>query len=278
MEPEAWISKPPRIRSSSPTPWSPPRPRLPRPRRGRRRPHRRVGEGEGREGGVDFDGDYLLPGPGRTAHRPSRDPFHAAPRVIWRPGSAVIAYDAQIAAAGITTVFDSLPRRHGRAEARGGIGEQVSRSPRRSGGAPQAFCAPSTGRICAARFPRRTSSNLEAFLDAPSGAAGLADGPHAGPAAVPRPRQVFHLLPRQLRSPTSRVCRLPRERQRVSGERAGRTAARRRARAGAGSDAREPRRRHARDVEQARRDGVAIAEFPTTLGPPPPRAQPAWRR
>ena len=48
------------------------------------------------------------------------------PRVFWHAGSAVMAYDAQIAAAGITTVFDSF--RVGMDEYedwRAGVGEQV---------------------------------------------------------------------------------------------------------------------------------------------------------
>jgi alpha-D-ribose 1-methylphosphonate 5-triphosphate diphosphatase len=59
-------------------------------------------------GGIDFQGDYLLPGliELHTDHLES----HYFPRraVTWHAGSAVLAYDAQIAAAGITTVFDSF--------------------------------------------------------------------------------------------------------------------------------------------------------------------------
>ncbi len=67
-----------------------------------------IDEGSSAAAGVDFDGDYLLPGlvELHTDHLES----HYAPRpgVTWRAGSAVLAYDAQIAAAGITTVFDSF--------------------------------------------------------------------------------------------------------------------------------------------------------------------------
>ena len=66
------------------------------------------GEGPAPERGVDFAGDYLLPGlvEIHTDHLES----HFAPRahVRWNALSAVMAYDAQIAASGITTVFDSL--------------------------------------------------------------------------------------------------------------------------------------------------------------------------
>jgi alpha-D-ribose 1-methylphosphonate 5-triphosphate diphosphatase len=58
--------------------------------------------------GVDFDGDYLLPGliELHTDHLESH--YVPRPAVTWHAGSAVLAYDAQIAAAGITTVFDSF--------------------------------------------------------------------------------------------------------------------------------------------------------------------------
>jgi alpha-D-ribose 1-methylphosphonate 5-triphosphate diphosphatase len=66
-----------------------------------------------REGGaagsaIDFGGDYLLPGlvELHTDHLEAH--FIPRPAVHWHAGSAVVAYDAQIAAAGITTVFDSL--------------------------------------------------------------------------------------------------------------------------------------------------------------------------
>lgn len=67
-----------------------------------------VGEGRPPERGHDMQGDYLLPGlvELHTDHLES----HAIPRprVSWHPLAAVVAYDAQIAASGITTVFDSL--------------------------------------------------------------------------------------------------------------------------------------------------------------------------
>ena len=67
-----------------------------------------IGEHDSRGAGIDFQGDYLLPGliELHTDHLES----HYFPRraVTWHAGSAVLAYDAQIAAAGITTVFDSF--------------------------------------------------------------------------------------------------------------------------------------------------------------------------
>ena len=85
-----------------------------------------VGEGAGPRGGFDCEGDYLLPGlvELHTDHLEAH--FMPRPRVMWHAGSAVLAYDAQIAASGITTVFDSF--RVGSETAdddRGGLGEQT---------------------------------------------------------------------------------------------------------------------------------------------------------
>jgi alpha-D-ribose 1-methylphosphonate 5-triphosphate diphosphatase len=67
-----------------------------------------VGRGRAPERGMDFGGDYLLPGlieihtDNLEAHVMPR------PKVMWHVDSAVQAYDGQIATSGITTVFDSL--------------------------------------------------------------------------------------------------------------------------------------------------------------------------
>jgi alpha-D-ribose 1-methylphosphonate 5-triphosphate diphosphatase len=59
-------------------------------------------------GGIDIEGDFLLPGlvELHTDHLES----HYAPRpgVRWNPMAAVQAHDAQVASSGITTVFDAL--------------------------------------------------------------------------------------------------------------------------------------------------------------------------
>lgn len=59
-------------------------------------------------GGIDLDGDYLMPGfvELHTDHMEG----HYAPRpgVRWNPIASVQAHDAQVAASGITTVFDAL--------------------------------------------------------------------------------------------------------------------------------------------------------------------------
>lgn len=59
-------------------------------------------------GALDLNGDYLLPG--LVELHTDHVEGHLAPRpkVRWNPLAAVLAHDAQIAASGITTVFDSL--------------------------------------------------------------------------------------------------------------------------------------------------------------------------
>jgi alpha-D-ribose 1-methylphosphonate 5-triphosphate diphosphatase len=67
-----------------------------------------IGEDGSRGAGIDFEGDYLLPGliELHTDHLESH--YFPRPAVTWHAGSSVLAYDAQIAAPGITTVFDSF--------------------------------------------------------------------------------------------------------------------------------------------------------------------------
>ncbi|WP_293860032.1 alpha-D-ribose 1-methylphosphonate 5-triphosphate diphosphatase [uncultured Alsobacter sp.] len=67
-----------------------------------------TGEGRAPERGFDVEGDTLIPG--LVELHTDHLELHYTPRpaVKWPPISAVLAYDAQIAASGITTVFDSL--------------------------------------------------------------------------------------------------------------------------------------------------------------------------
>ena len=59
-------------------------------------------------GAEDWGDDILVPGLVEL-HTDHIEPHYSPrPKVFWEPFSAVFAYDAQIAAAGITTVFDSL--------------------------------------------------------------------------------------------------------------------------------------------------------------------------
>ena len=57
---------------------------------------------------VDLDGDYLLPGFVELHTDNLEKHFAPRPGVMWPSVPAVMAHDTQIAAAGITTVFDSL--------------------------------------------------------------------------------------------------------------------------------------------------------------------------
>jgi alpha-D-ribose 1-methylphosphonate 5-triphosphate diphosphatase len=67
-----------------------------------------IGEGNAPERGEDFAGDLLLPGlvELHTDHLEAH--YVPRPKVHWDPVAAVVAYDAQLATSGITTVLDSL--------------------------------------------------------------------------------------------------------------------------------------------------------------------------
>ncbi len=57
---------------------------------------------------IDLEGDYLLPGFVELHTDNLEKHFMPRPGVRWPANDAVIAHDAQVAAAGITTVFDAL--------------------------------------------------------------------------------------------------------------------------------------------------------------------------
>ena len=67
-----------------------------------------IGEGAAPRGALDMGGDYLLPGFVELHTDHVEGHLYPRPRVMWNAFAAVTAYDAQIAASGITTVFDSL--------------------------------------------------------------------------------------------------------------------------------------------------------------------------
>ena len=57
---------------------------------------------------IEWGDDYLIPGLVEL-HTDHLEPHYSPrPKVFWDPVAAVLSYDAQIAASGITTVFDSL--------------------------------------------------------------------------------------------------------------------------------------------------------------------------
>ena len=59
-------------------------------------------------GATDLEGDYLLPGFIELHTDNLEKHFNPRPGVKWPPSAAVVAHDAQIVAAGITTVFDAI--------------------------------------------------------------------------------------------------------------------------------------------------------------------------
>lgn len=67
-----------------------------------------IGEGAAPRSALDMGGDYLLPGFVELHTDHVEGHLYPRPRVMWNAFAAVTAYDAAIAAAGITTVFDSL--------------------------------------------------------------------------------------------------------------------------------------------------------------------------
>jgi alpha-D-ribose 1-methylphosphonate 5-triphosphate diphosphatase len=67
-----------------------------------------VSEGRSHAAGVDLEGDYLVPGLVELHTDNMEKHFSPRPGVKWPAVPAVMAHDTQIAAAGITTVFDSL--------------------------------------------------------------------------------------------------------------------------------------------------------------------------
>jgi alpha-D-ribose 1-methylphosphonate 5-triphosphate diphosphatase len=59
-------------------------------------------------GALDLEGDYLLPGLVELHTDNLEKHFQPRPSVLWPARAAVLAHDAQLLSAGITTVFDAL--------------------------------------------------------------------------------------------------------------------------------------------------------------------------
>jgi alpha-D-ribose 1-methylphosphonate 5-triphosphate diphosphatase len=86
-----------------------------------------VGRGKAPGRGLDIGGDYLLPGLVEIHTDNLETHYTPRPGVQWHLGGAIQAYDAQIAASGITTCFDSLRIGHDESEARPTDGERAPR-------------------------------------------------------------------------------------------------------------------------------------------------------
>lgn len=67
-----------------------------------------IATGPAPAGAEDLEGDYLLPGLVELHTDHVEGHLIPRPKVRWNPLAAILAHDAQIAASGITTVFDSL--------------------------------------------------------------------------------------------------------------------------------------------------------------------------
>ena len=228
-----------------------------------------VGEGRAPERGIDLGGDLLAPGliELHTDHLESH--LKPRPKVHWPAVAAVVAYDAQIAASGITTVFDSL--RVGN-DARLWLGQdETGRHPRRPSTPPgrRACCAPTIACTCAARSaPTTWCEQTERLLDRHAvGLISLMDH-------TPGARQFVDLggledlLRRQVGSARGRARPLHGARSgrgsraNYASHRAALVAlARARGVVMASHDDATPEH-----VQESIADGVAIAEFPTTAG------------
>jgi alpha-D-ribose 1-methylphosphonate 5-triphosphate diphosphatase len=85
-----------------------------------------VGRGRAPERGRDLAGDLLLPGLIEIHTDNLEAHYMPRPKVEWNAASAVLAYDAQIAASGITTVFDSLRVGIDEHEEKAGMGSKTT--------------------------------------------------------------------------------------------------------------------------------------------------------
>lgn len=75
--------------------------------------------------GINFEGDYLVPGLVELHTDHLENHYHPRPKVYWNPIAALQAHDAQIATSGITTVFDAV-RLGSDADSNFDMGDQVS--------------------------------------------------------------------------------------------------------------------------------------------------------
>jgi alpha-D-ribose 1-methylphosphonate 5-triphosphate diphosphatase len=225
-------------------------------------------EGDPTRAGIDFDGDYLLPGlvELHTDHLESH--YEPRPAVTWHAGSAVLAYDAQIVAAGITTVFDCFRIGSDEMDTRLGFGETY---------VPLADAVARAAEAGLLRAEHRT--HLRCEVAAPNVVAVLDDFLASRPVHLislmdhtPGQRQ-FRDLEKYLvyysgvsGRPRTELVEAARERQRVGAPRA----LKNRPLIVAMANARGVRLASHDDttveeVELAHADGVSIAEFPTTL-------------
>ncbi len=77
------------------------------------------GEGDARGAAIDLGGDLLMPGLVELHTDHLETHYTPRPKVKWDPLSAVLSHDAQLAASGVTTVFDALSLRVWREDGQG---------------------------------------------------------------------------------------------------------------------------------------------------------------
>ena len=227
-----------------------------------------IGRGATTARGVDFAGDYLLPGlvEIHTDHLEAH--YVPRPAVMWHAGSAVLAYDAQIAAAGITTVFDSFRVGMDEYESRKGLGETVvllAEAVKRAADAGLLRADHLTHLRCEAPAPNVVEF-LEEFLRAHKADLVSLMDHTPGQRQFRDLNKYFIYYAGKSGRPAEDLVEVARERQRVGAARAAENRPR----------IVEIAKRHGltlashddttlEEVEEAHRDGAAIAEFPTTL-------------
>ena len=161
--------------------------------------------------GEDMGGDFVIPGLVELHTDHLEGHYAPRPRVRWNPIAAVLAHDAQVASAGITTVFDAL--RVGMDEdadmtaadmrkLADAIEDSVRKDRVRADHFIHLRCEVSAA-DCQESFRR--------FRRRRPGEAGVADGPRAGPAPVRRSRDLCLLLPAQAEAERRRVQGLLRQ-------------------------------------------------------------------
>jgi len=225
-----------------------------------------LGEGRPPERGSDLDEDYLIPGliELHTDHLESH--YVPRPKVRWHPLGAVLAYDAQIASSGITTVFDSL--RAGVDVDGGGLGaeliqlaEAIDEGRRHN----LLRCEHLTHLRCEIPSPGVVEMVEDFVARYPVGLISLMDH-------TPGQRQFRDLAKYQtyyngkMGNSLAEFETMVAQKQRFNGER---SAANRPALVALAQSRNIPLASHddttLEEVEQSIREGVALAEFPTTL-------------
>ena len=221
--------------------------------------------------GNRFSGRLSASRPRRTAHRPSRSRTTFRGRAVtWHAGSAVLAYDAQIAAAGITTVFDSFRVGVDEFDVGAQLGDEaalLAEAIRRAADADLLRADHLTHLRCEVPAP-----NVVDFLDAcprfatrRSSSRSWIIRPDSASSAISR--NTSSITPASRDGPEPISQRSAGERQRIGGDSGARKpAAHRRDRQSARHRARQPRRHDGGGGRPgALATGSTIAEFPTTL-------------